>query len=112
VVARLGGAPRPRAISNQLLDYDALISRLAGPLSPPDRVAFRCGAEEVFSKVPCWGEGAVYRTVAALQRRFFDPPTFGRAHWDIGHEARPSRLKSAAPIAHAGDGRVVRYRKR
>jgi hypothetical protein len=56
------------------LDPDALISRLAGPLSPPDRAAFRAAAEDALTRVPCWGEGAVYRAVAGLQRAFFDPP--------------------------------------
>jgi hypothetical protein len=61
------------------LDYNALISRLAGPLSPPDRIAFRRAAEDALARVPCWGEIAVCRAVVALQRTFFDPPTFGRA---------------------------------
>ena len=30
-------------------DCDALIARLVGPLSPPDRVAFRRVAEEAFA---------------------------------------------------------------
>jgi hypothetical protein len=50
------------------LDPDALISRLAGPLSPPARAAFRAAAEDALARVPCWGEGAVYRAVAGLQR--------------------------------------------
>jgi hypothetical protein len=41
------------------LDSDALISRLAGPLSPPARAAFRAAAEDALTRVPCWGEGAV-----------------------------------------------------
>ena len=65
------------------LDPDVLISRLAGPLSPPDRIAFRRAAEDALSRMPRWGEGAVYRAVAGLQRAFFDPPSDGRAHWDI-----------------------------
>src|SRR5215469_754071 len=65
------------------LDSDALISRLAGPLSPPARAAFRAAAEDALTRVPCWGEGAAYRAVASLQRAFFDPPTDGRACWDI-----------------------------
>jgi hypothetical protein len=52
------------------LDCDALIGRLAGPLSPPDRIAFRRAAEDAVSRLPCAGEGAVYRAVAALQRAF------------------------------------------
>ena len=41
----------------------------------------------------CLGEGAVYRAVAALQREFFDPPTFGKALWGIDEE-RPIRKRS------------------
>ena len=94
------------------LDSDALISRLAGPLSPPDRVAFRAAAEDALTRVPCWGEGAVYRAVAGLQRAFFDPPSDYRAHWDIEREfSHASKLKAAAPIEHGGDLRRVRYRK-
>src|SRR5215813_9240250 len=94
------------------LDSDALISRLAGPLSPPARAAFRAAAEDALTRVPCWGEGAVYRAVAALQRVFFDPPSDGRAHWDIEQElSNPSKLKAAAAIEYAGDRRHVRYRK-
>jgi hypothetical protein len=93
------------------LDSDALISRLAGPLSPRDRAAFRRAAEDALARVPCWGEGAVYRAVAALQRTFFDPPPDGRAHWDIEQELRPTKLKNAPPIEYGGDLRHVRYRK-
>jgi len=66
------------------LDSDALISRLAGPLSPPARAAFRAAAEDALTRVACWGEGAVYRAVASLQRAFFDPPSDARALWGIG----------------------------
>jgi hypothetical protein len=42
-------------------DVEQLISRLAGPLSPPDLIAFRRAAEDALARVPCWGEGTVYR---------------------------------------------------
>src|SRR5262249_15544874 len=91
---------------------DALISRLAGPLSPPARAAFRAAAEDALTRVPCWGEGAVYRTLASLQRAFFDPPNFHRAAWDISQEfSHPSKLKSAPAIEYGGALRRVRYRK-
>jgi len=94
------------------LDSDTLISRLAGPLSPPARVAFRATAEDALTRVPCWGEGAVYRAVASLQRAFFDPPSESRAHWDIEREfSHASKLKAAPPIEHGGDLRHIRYRK-
>ena len=92
-------------------DVEQLISRLAGPLSPPDRVAFRHAAEDALSCVPCWGEGAIYRAVASLQRAFRDPPSDRNAHWDIEHELRDTKLKSKPPIEYGGDLRHVRYRK-
>jgi hypothetical protein len=99
------------SITNDL-DPDALISRLAGPLSAPDRAAFRRAAEDALARVPCGGEGAVYRAVAGLQRAFFDPPTEYRARWGIEQEfSHASKLKAAPAIEHLGDGRRVRYRK-
>jgi hypothetical protein len=54
----------------------------------------------------------VNRAVAGLQRAFFDPPSEGRAHWDIERELnQASKLKSAPPIEYPGDLRHVRYRK-
>jgi hypothetical protein len=93
-------------------DAEILIARLSGPLAPPDRDAFRAAAESALARVPCWGEGAVYRAVASLQRAFFDPPSDGRAHWDIEQELRPTKLKSAPAIEYGGDLRHIRYRKR
>ena len=49
------------------LDCDALVSRLVGPLSPPDRVAFRRAAEEALARA-----GLRLRAVVAVQRAFFD----------------------------------------
>jgi len=94
------------------LDPDALISRLAGPLSPPNRAAFRAAAEDALTRIPCWGEGAVYRAVASLQRAFLDPPPDARAHWGIEQELRPTKLKNAPAIEYGGDLRHIRYRKR
>jgi hypothetical protein len=92
-------------------DPDILISRLAGPLEPAARAAFRRAAQEALAQVPCAGEGAIYRAIAPLQRVYFDPPTDGRAHWDIEQELRHSKLRDAPPIKHGGDLRHVRYRK-
>jgi hypothetical protein len=79
-------------------DPDILISRLAGPLAPADRVAFRRAAEEALARVPCWGEGAAYRAVSVLQRGFFTPPDDRRAGWGIEHEPRNNKLTQAPPI--------------
>jgi hypothetical protein len=74
-------------------DPEALISRLAGPLSPPAREAFRRAAEDALARVPCWGEGAIYRAVAHLQRDYFDPPSFHSPR-----SPRSSKLASGPPI--------------
>src|SRR6516164_8663962 len=44
-------------------DPDILIDRLAAPLLPADRAAFRAAAEDALTRVPCLGEGAIYRAV-------------------------------------------------
>ena len=94
------------------LDSDALITRLSRPLAVADREAFRAAAEDALTRVPCLGEGAIYRAVASLQRAFFDPPTDLRAHWSIEKElAHASKLKAEPAIEYAGDRRRVRYRK-
>ena len=81
-------------------DADALISRLAGPLAPPAREAFRRAAEDALARIPCLGEGAAYRVVAALQRAFFVPIDDHRAGWDILQRPRVTKLTKAPPIAH------------
>jgi hypothetical protein len=91
------------------VDPDLLISRLAGPLAPADREAFRRAAEAALARVPCWGEGAVYRAVAILQRDYFVPPTDDRAHWDISQERHSSKLTQAPPIDHGRDLRFTRH---
>ena len=91
---------------------EILIARLAGPLLPADRAAFRAAAEDALARVPCWGEGAVYRAVAVLQRAYFNPPTDDRAAWDIAGEMRPSKLRAAPAIEYGGDLRHVRYHRR
>jgi hypothetical protein len=94
-------------------ELDALISHLAGPLSPSDRETFRLAAQAALACVSCWGEGAVYRTVAALQREYFAPLDDRRTAWDISQELpRSSKLAAAAPIG-ADDPRTgARDRRR
>src|SRR5262249_535414 len=94
-------------MSTTSIDLEFLISRLPLPLSPPARAAFRAAAEDALARVPCWGEGAVYRAVASLQRQYFSPPD--RAGWS--DFSRASKLKTAPPIEYGGDLRHVRYRK-
>jgi hypothetical protein len=81
------------------VDLDHIISRLAGPLEPAARAAFRRAAEAALAALPCAGEGIVYRTLAPLQRVYFDPPNDRVAAWDIGQEvSRASKLKAGPPI--------------
>ena len=47
-------------------DLDALISRLAGPLLPADRAAFRVAAESAL--IGCGGEGLAYRILRDVWR--------------------------------------------
>jgi hypothetical protein len=93
------------------VDADTLIARLAGPLEPAARVAFRRAAEAALAALPCAGEGIVYRTVAPLQRAFFDPTGDHRAGWDISQGPRNNKLTDRPPIEYGGDLRHVRYRK-
>jgi hypothetical protein len=89
-------------------DPDTLINRLAGPLAPDARRAFRAAAEDALARIPCQGEGAVYRAIAPLQRSYFDPPNDYRASWDISHESRASKLRAAPAIEHGRDLRVTK----
>ena len=93
------------------LDPDSLISRLSRPLTGADREGFRRAAEDALARVPCWGEGALYRAVASLQRAFRDPPSDGRTHRNLEQGFRPSRLRDGPPIEYGGDRRHIRYRK-
>jgi len=91
-------------------DPDALISRLAGPLSPSDRVAFRRAAENAIEQIPCAGPGLIYRLVSGVWRSYFHPPD--DASWDIAQELpRSSKLTKAAPIGR-DDPRCGRRRAR
>ena len=45
------------------VDTEQLISRFCGALAPSDRAAFRAAAEDALTRVPCLGEGAIYRAV-------------------------------------------------
>jgi hypothetical protein len=93
------------------VDPDRLIARLAGPLAPDVRPAFRRAAEDALAQISCPGEGASYRALVLLQRSFFSPPNDHRAGWDITQESRASKLRAAPPIAYGGDQRRVRYRR-
>src|SRR5262245_57115308 len=82
-------------------DLDALISRLAAPLAPGDRNAFRHAAEGALAAIPCAGEGVAYRTLRDIWRTFFHPPPDPRIGQTRGSGLRrPSKLIAAEPIGH------------
>jgi hypothetical protein len=95
------------------LDADALISRLACPLSSLAREAFRQAAQAALTQLAYRGEGIDFRTVAPLQRSFFEPPDEYRARWDIigelGEMARSRSIHAEPPIGEDGPG--ARYRR-
>src|SRR5262249_39487216 len=98
---------------NDDIDPDALISRLAGPLLPIDRAAFRAAAKDALAQMPCFGEGAAYRAVAALQRIYFSPPSdqeTGRAR--RLHATRPPKLAHGSPANSSRNGGRERRRLR
>jgi hypothetical protein len=95
------------------------LCRLHGSINQPPRATVSSGHEAGFprrsrgradpGRLP--GRGNCYRTVAPLQRAYFDPPTSERAGWDISQETRPSKLRAGPALEHGGDQRHVRYRK-
>jgi hypothetical protein len=81
-------------------DPDILINRLAGGLAPVDRAAFRSAVEAAIEQLPCAGPGVAYRTVAALWRSYFHPPSDREVGEAVGSGSRrrPSKLANGPPI--------------
>jgi hypothetical protein len=71
-----------------------LIARLATGLDSADREPFRLAAESALATLPPQnlGDGAVYRTVEPIWRRYFIPRSCGATAWDIGARKRGSKL--------------------
>jgi hypothetical protein len=82
------------------VDFEALIARLAAPLPPAQRERFRQAALTALVRVPCWGEGAIYRAVAALQREFFDAPLDHHQGPRAGY-LRLGQLANKPPVGRA-----------
>jgi hypothetical protein len=86
------------------VDVDRLISRLAGPLPLAVRQAFRAEAEAMLAALPCLGEGAAWRALVPLQKRYFaPPPSDNRMAWDVLQErtrasGKSSKFIEAPPI--------------
>ena len=77
-------------------DLDALISRLAAPLLPADRQAFRVAAESALTG--CSGEGLAYRILRDVWRGYFHPPPDTRALAGPRHMGRRSKLIEDAAV--------------
>jgi len=56
------------------IDSETLINRFCGPLAPSDRGDFRRAAAAAIERLPCAGEGAVYRVLREIFRQYFHPP--------------------------------------
>jgi hypothetical protein len=81
------------------MDAESLIAHLSCGLAPADRDAFRRAAETALATSPlCLGPGSIHRTVTAIWREYFHPPTFeGRATaWDQGRK-KLSKLITEPP---------------
>src|SRR5262249_47753511 len=94
-------------------DPETLICHLAGPLPAFAREEFRRAAEDALTRIPCWGEGAVYRAVAALQCRWFVPPSDWQTNAPMGPGSRrASRLVASPALADDSPRCGERDRKR
>ena len=71
-----------------------LIARLATGLDSADREPFRLAAESALAALPpqSLGDGAVYRTLEPIWRRYFIPRPCGATAWDGGARKRGSKL--------------------
>jgi hypothetical protein len=52
----------------------------------------------------------LYRAIAPLQRAYFDPPSDGRAAWDIGQDMRVNKLTAAPALEYGRDLRFTRFK--
>ena len=77
------------------VDPEPLISRLAGPLLPADRQAFREAALDALTRVPCWGEGASTVRCRRCSGNFSTRPPIMRPVISQDHSA--ARVSSLAP---------------
>ena len=73
---------------------ESLIARLATGLDSADREPFRLAAETALAALPpaMLGDGAVYRMVEPVWRRYFHPRSCGAMAWDDRAHKRGSKL--------------------
>jgi hypothetical protein len=84
-------------------EIDDLVQQLSHSLEPPQRHAFINASQTALESIPCLGVGVAYRTLAELQRKFFDPPC-DRAAYGPSHH-KPTKLNSL-PAIGADDPRT------
>lgn len=64
-----------------------IIQRAAGPIAPQDRSKFLVDVGAGLAGLTLRGPGIINRVVAAVQKRYFNPPNFighagvGKRHW-------------------------------
>jgi hypothetical protein len=68
--------PEPLNFTDSQLDE---IFRVAAPLNPAERAALLEDLARTLRQAPHLGDGLLYRTLRDLQRRYFTPPSVGRA---------------------------------
>jgi len=90
------------------IDAEQIIARLCGQLSPPDRAAFRRAAEDALAKLPCAGEGLVWRIAVGLWRNYFHPPSDTETGQPIGPASRRSSKLIGDEDAKPRDRRRLR----
>jgi hypothetical protein len=79
------------------VDVESLVERLAAPLPPVQREAFRQAAQQALEQIPCLGEGVAYRALSVLWRTYFDPPVGEQGARD-STGLRPGKLANKPPI--------------
>jgi hypothetical protein len=77
-------------------EVDDLVQQLSYSLEPPQRHAFIDAAQAALGSIPCLGVGVAYRTLAGLQRKYFDPPCDRVAYGPSHH--RQNKLNSLPPV--------------
>jgi hypothetical protein len=90
-------------------EIDELVQQLGSSLDPSQHHAFVAAAQTALAGIPNLGPGSAYRVLAPLQRRFFDPPSDGRAVHGPRHLA--TKLTALPPIAAVEEPQGVERRR-
>jgi hypothetical protein len=88
---------------SSLDEIDSIIWELSASLPRPQHAAFEAAARTVLEGIPVLGVGVAYRTLAGLQRQYFDPPVDARTSTAGARHYRPNKLNSLPAIGIAED---------